>query len=441
MPFAAARRSSRSGSTSAGYESTRIPRETLAEARCWRGELQAGSEATCARQILSGFARRASECRSPKRKWVRLKLVDDLRAAGNTYEDGLKAALRSILLSAHFLYMVEKARPGAAGGVAPLKDHELATRLSYYFWSTMPDAALSAAADAGELAVNATKFAAETQRMLTDPKALALTENFVGQWLTLRRLALDEPDKKTFPTFDASLKDAAAKETELFFGELINQNSPIESLLTGDFTFVNGALRKHYGIPGAGTGFERVSLSNTPRVGILTQASFLIANSHPAFTSPTKRGAWVLGQLLCEAPPYPAGGREHRPDGARAGESARDLAAQSRESGLCRLPCLDGSAGLGLEQCRCYRLYHDTEGGKPIDATGELQGTSFSGARELAALLSRDPRWQVLRQTAFDLRRGRSCSTTATQQHRRRTDSDERAAGRHGVRDLIGPLH
>jgi hypothetical protein len=275
--------------------------------------------------------------------------------------------------------------------------------------------------------------------MLADPKALALTENFVGQWLTLRRLALDEPDKKTFPNFDASLKDAAAAETRLFFGELISQNSPIETLLVGDFTFVNPALGEHYGISVSGSGFERVSLSTTPRVGILTQTSFLIANSHPAFTSPTKRGAWVLGQLLCQAPPPPPADVSTELAAPEPGESVRDNLAAHRANASCAgCHALMDPLGLGLENFDAIGAYHDTEGGKPIDATGELQGTSFSGARELAALISRDPRLagcfakQVLTYAV-----GRSFHGTDGDSIANALVEGERAAGRQGVRDLV----
>lgn len=401
-------------------------------------QLQAGSEATCARQILSGFARRAF--RRPVAdvelaSW--LGLADKLRSTGNTYEEGLKAALRSILLSPHFLYMVEKSRPGA-GGVAPLNQHELATRLSYFLWSTMPDATLAAAADSGGLA-DTTKLAAELQRMLKDLKAEALTENFVGQWLTLRRLALDEPDKKTFPNYDASLKDAAARETELFFGELINSNAPIESLLTADFTFVDPTLGKHYGVPVSGTGFERVSLSTTPRVGILTQTSFLIANSHPAFTSPTKRGAWVLEQLLCEPPPPPPADVMTQLTAPADGESVREKLADHRANPSCAAcHALMDPIGLGLENFDAIGAYHATENNKPIDATGELQGTSFSGARELASLIGGDPRLAgCFTRQLLTYAVGRSFITTEGASIANALVQDERGAGRQGVGDLI----
>ena len=406
-------------------------------------QLQAGAEAMCARQILSGFGRRAFRrpVTDPEIASF-LELADKARSDGNTYEEGLKAALRSILLSPHFLYMVEKARPAGAGGVVPLNQHELATRLSYFLWSTMPDAKLAAAADAGGLASDMTQLAAETQRMLEDPKAEALTKNFVGQWLTLRRLALDEPDKQTFPNYDASLKDAAARETELFFGELINENSTIESLLTADFTFVDSTLGKHYGVPVSGAGFERVSLSTTPRVGILTQTSFLLANSHPAFTSPTKRGAWVLEQLLCEPPPPPPADVMTQLTAPGEGENVREKLAAHRANPSCAVcHALMDPIGLGLENFDAIGAYHATENNEPVDATGELQGVSFSGARELATLIARDPRLAgCFTRQLLTYAVGRSFITTDGSTIASALVRDERAAGRQGVRDLIGAV-
>jgi hypothetical protein len=402
---------------------------------------QAGSEPTCARQILSGLARRAFRrpiAEAELTGW--LALADKLRAAGNSYEEGLKAALRSILLSPHFLYMIEKARPGAPGAPTPLSDHELATRLSYFLWSTMPDGPLSAAADAGELANDPQKLKAQTQRLLQAPQAEALTENFVGQWLTLRRLALVEPDKKTFPNYDVSLKESAVQETKLFFGELIRQNSPIETLLNADFTFANSKLAQQYGTPVSGTGFERVSLSSTPRVGLLSQTSFLMANAHPAFTSPTKRGAWVLEQILCDPPPPPpADLMIGALDAPSTGESVREKLAAHRMNPSCN-SChgLMDPIGLGLENFDAIGAYRATENGKPVDATGVLQGTSFSGVRELADLLSRDPRLpgcfaKVLLTYAvghsFNDEAGRATADALLEQ--------TRSAGQLGIRDVI----
>jgi hypothetical protein len=233
-------------------------------------QLQAGSEETCARQILSPFARRAfrrpvTDAEVSGLLQVARKVSD----AGDTYEEGLKAALRAVLLSPHFLFLVEKPTPGAPGELTPLKDHELAARLSYFLWSSMPDAALSALADAGALAKDSAKLLSEVERMLADGKAAALADNFAGQWLTLRRAAVVEPDPMTFSGYDVALRDSAVRETQLFFSELVSGNAPVATVLSADFTFANQRLGQHYGTPVTGTDFQRVSLTGTPRAGVL----------------------------------------------------------------------------------------------------------------------------------------------------------------------------
>ncbi|HEX6274880.1 MAG TPA: DUF1592 domain-containing protein, partial [Polyangiaceae bacterium] len=262
---------------------------------------------TCQRQILSTFARRAFRRPVADAEITNLlALIQKARTAGNTAEDSLKAALRAVLISPNFLYLVE--RTAAPAGVAvPIDAHELATRLSYFLWSSMPDQELSDAADAGTLTSDPSALQTATARMLLDTKAAQLTENFAGQWLTLRRLKLFAPSTKTFPNFDMGLRDAAVEETERFFSALVTDNAALETLLTADFTFVNSGLGEHYGVLVSGADFQRVSLAATARAGILGQMSFLAATSHPAVTSPSKRGVWVLEQLLCDAPNPPPG--------------------------------------------------------------------------------------------------------------------------------------
>ncbi|MDC0677731.1 DUF1592 domain-containing protein [Sorangium atrum] len=402
-------------------------------------QLQAGSEETCARQILSAFARRAF--RRPVSEGEisgLLQLARKVSDAGNGYDEGLKAALRSILLSPHFLYMVEKAPAVPPGESAPLGDHELATRLSYFLWSSMPDAALFAAAEAGGLADDSAKLAAEVERMLTDGKAVALTENFVGQWLTLRRLALVEPDPKTFPDYDVELRNAAVRETELFFRELLNGNAAIETLLTADFTFVNQRLGQHYGMPVSGSEFLRVSLAGTERVGLLSHASFLMANSHPGFTSPTKRGAWVLEQLLCSPPPPVPPDLMIDPLAApAAGETVREkLEAHRAEPRCAGCHALMDPIGLGLEDFDAIGGYRDSE-----DASGVLQGTSFSGVRELAALLSQDARLQsCFAQQLLTYAVGRSFHSAGGHAYAEGVVQGARAAGQQGVLDLLNAV-
>jgi hypothetical protein len=401
---------------------------------------QAGSEATCARQILSGFARRAYRRPVTDAEVSRLLgLVDKIRTAGNSYQDGIAAALRAILISPHFLYMVEKAPAGGPGVVAPISAHELATRLSYFVWSTMPDAPLFAAAEAGTL-TDSTQLTAEVQRMLQDPKATALTENFVGQWLTLRRLELVEPDKNTFPNYDLALREAAVGETESFFRALLNDNAPIQQLMTADYTFVNQRLGRHYGTPVSGTEFQRVNLGMTERAGILSHTSFLMANAHPGFTSPTKRGAWVLEQLLCSPPPPVPPDLMIDPLSAPAvGETVREKLEEHRTNPTCAgCHTLMDPIGLGLEHFDAIGAYRTTDNGKPVDASGVLTGTSFTGARELSTLLGKDARLEgCFAQQLLTYAVGRSFHTVEGHRYADALAQHARAAGAQGIRDLI----
>jgi hypothetical protein len=403
-------------------------------------QLQAGSEETCARQILSAFAPRAF--RRPVTDAEisgLLQLARKVSDAGNGYEEGLKAALRSILLSPHFLYLVEKPPAVAPGEAAPISDHELATRLSYFLWSSMPDAALSAAANAGALAKDSAKLTVEVERLLADGKAEALIQNFVGQWLTLRRLDLVVPDPKTFPDYTADLGDAARRETELFFRAMLSDNAALETLLTSDYTFVNQRLGQHYGTAVTGSDFQRVSLSATERVGLLSHTSYLMMNSHPGFTSPTKRGVWVLDQLLCaEPPPAPADVMAEL-TAPVAGETIREtLAAHRVEQRCAGCHNLMDPIGLGLEHFDAIGRYRETESGRAVDASGVLGDTSFSGVRELSALLSQDARLQTcFAQQLLTYAVGRSFHGSAGHAYADGLIESASAAGQRGVRDLL----
>lgn len=407
-------------------------------------QLQAGAEATCARQILSGFARRAYRRPVTDAEVASmLQLIDTVRAAGETYEEALKAALRSILISPNFLYMIEKKPAVAAGVLAPVSDHELATRLSYFLWSSMPDAALFTAAEAGSLTQDAAKLDAEVQRMLSDPKADALVQDFGGQWLPLRRLDLVEPDKQTFPQYDQALRDAAVSETEHFLQTLISENSPVATLLTAPFTFVNKRLADFYGLSASGSDFQRVDLSATPRSGILGQASFLMATSHPAVTSPTKRGVWVLEQLLCSAPPPPP------PDvmaGPLAASEPGQTIRQQLEAHRQMEPCatchtLMDPIGLGLENFDAIGQYRTMENGVPVDATGTLNGKNFSGLRELTTLLQGDARLQgCFTRQLLTYAVGRTFTSPGARSYADALVQSASAAGHSGMRDMIAAV-
>ncbi len=403
-------------------------------------ELTTGSEAVCTQQIFAQLARRAFRRPVEQAELERLlQLVEQVRATGASYEGAVKAALTSILVSPHFLFMVEKGELGR-GVVKPLDDHELATRLSYLLWSTMPDAELFAAAESGTLTGDPKRLIAEVQRLLADPKAEAFGQDFVGQWLTLRRLELVEPSAQTFPNYDVSLRDAAVRETELFLRALVEENAPVDALFTSTFTFANPRLAQHYQVAVSGTDFARVDLSGTERVGLLGHTSFLMANSHPAFTSPTKRGAWVLEQLLCAAPPpVPADlSIEPLPE-PPPGQTTRQQLEQHRKEPQCAgCHTLMDPIGLGLEHFDAIGAYRTLDNGQPVDASGVLNGTPFTGLRELSELLKADTRLQnCFAQQLLTYAVGRSFHDSASKGYAEALAQSASTTGHPGMRDVL----
>jgi hypothetical protein len=403
-------------------------------------DLASASE-DCSRQVLTAFARRAFRRPVVDSDITPLvALVQRARDAGNSYEEALRAALRAVLLSPHFLYMVERSAPGSGGAALPVNDHELATRLSYFLWSSMPDAELSAQADAGTLTRDAAALQVAVGRMLSAPNASALTENFAGQWLTLRRLPLVVPDPQTFPSYDVALRDAAVEETERFVQALLAENAPVETLLTADFTFVNQALGSFYGLTTTGPDFQRVSLVGTDRVGILGQMSFLMQTSHPSFTSPTKRGVWVLEQLLCSPPDPPPGDLMIEPlDEPAGGQTVRQALAQHREDPKCAgCHAIMDPIGLGLENFDAIGAYRAVEKGMPVDASGTLEEVPFVGARELSSLLAADARVSsCTMQQLLTYAVGRPFEAPDAHAYAAALVAEARAGARSGFRDLI----
>jgi hypothetical protein len=394
----------------------------------------------CQREILAGFARRAF-----RRPVVDseisglLALIQKARTAGNSAEDSMKAALRAVLISPHFLYMVERT-PAPVGVAAPINDHEIATRLSYFLWSSMPDPELSALADSGTLTRDPGALPLATTRMLLDSKASQLTENFAGQWLRLRWLALFSPSSQTFPSYRVELRDAAVEETERFFSALITENAPLETVITADFTFVNRSLGEHYGVSVPGSDFQRVPLSQTPRVGILGQMSFLAMTSHPSVTSPSKRGVWVLEQLLCD-PPNPPPPDVNIPSFEEPvpGQTLRQRLEKHRESAQCAGCHAEiDPIGFGLENFDAIGAYRTEDNGIAVDATGVFREVAFSGARELASLIAADPRLAgcVARQL-LTYAVGRPFNTADGKAYAQALVAHARAGGRAGFRDLV----
>ena len=352
-----------------------------------------GSEATCADEILRAFARRA---------WRRpvtddevdmlVGVVTDGLAAGNDFEVSLGLGLRTVLVSPWFLFRIELDPDPSSLEVHELTDHELATRLSYLVWSTMPDEELTDMADAGMLH-EPDALATQVRRMLEDPRAEGLVDNFAGQWLYLR--ILDQPlakDLAQFPDFDMDLQAAMKTEAEMFFRTFITEGRSLKELLTAKETFVDARLAEHYGIAiPEGEGFQRVSLEGLPRRGLLTQPGILSVLSHASVTSPVKRGKWVLEQLLCIHPPPPPPGVEIPPLEPTEGSTVRDQLEQHRADPQCAA-ChnLMDPIGLGLEHYDATGRYRELDNGQPVDASGTLPtGEEFTDALDMVEHLSR----------------------------------------------------
>ncbi len=307
---------------------------------------------------------------------------------GFGYRGSMEASLQYILLSPRFLYRIEE--DGPIGQDRAIDDFELASRLSYFLWSTMPDEQLWNLAQKGQLQKE-DQLNKQIHRMLSDPKVRdGLVENFAGQWLQTRRLELIGPDKKTFPNFDPALQRSMKKETHLVFEKIIRENLPITELLKADWTFLNGRLARHYGIKGVeGETFRQVSLIGLPRRGILTHSSILALTSNPTRTSPVKRGRWILEAILGTPPPPPvadAGSLE----AVKLSGTLRQRLEQHRSNPRCA-SCHNRMDPLGLafENFDAIGAWRSKDNGRPIDASGKLpDGATFKNANELIELLA-----------------------------------------------------
>jgi hypothetical protein len=330
-----------------------------------------------------------------------LALAEGAWRRGASFERGMEVALQAVLVSPAFLYRGQAASSSSDEGVeaVPIDEFALASRLSYFLWSSMPDDRLFELAGRGELRAN---LAAETARMLADPRSEALVANFFGQWLELRNLAAVSPDSVRFRKFDESLRDAMRRETELFCRTIVAEDRNVLEFLTADYTLVNERLAKHYGIAGVeGDEFRRVSLAGQPRRGVLTQASILTLTSNPTRTSPVKRGKWVLENLLGAPPPPPPARVPELEEqtGDVAALPLRQRMELHRENSLCaschaRMDPL----GFALENFDAIGAWRTHDGGAPIDAAGELAGgEAFAGATEFVEVLARTRRDDFVR--------------------------------------------
>lgn len=346
-----------------------------------------------ARRILAPLAERAFRRPvAPEEVERLLGLFDLADGQGESFEAAMKVPLLAVLVSPHFLFRIERdGPPGTPRGVRPLDDWELATRLSYFLWSSMPDEELFALARQGRLRDPKT-LDAQVDRMLRDPRARALSENFALQWLQLRRLEIHAPDPKRFPAFTEKLREAMRREVELFFDEIVREDRSVLTLLDADFTYVNEVLARHYGMAGVqGDSMRRVSLQDPRRGGVLMMAAVLTVTSNPTRTSPVKRGKWVLEALLGTPPPPPlpdAGELKDEPEGAERLTVRQRLELHRADPNCANCHKRMDPIGLGFENYDAIGRWRDSEGRLPLDVSGTLaDGTSFNGPVELKKIL------------------------------------------------------
>jgi hypothetical protein len=418
---------------------------------------QIGTDHEIARDILGRFASRAFRRPVTSAEVNRLvQLAQEAWQRGETFEQGVARAIQATLVSPYFLFRSTsiatanvptndenalKLPPHIASSLSvkdwkrekdklvarktenspkasadkrsetrqqqpkpfPVDEFTLASRLSYFLWSSMPDGRLFALAEKNLLRTN---LEAEVRRMLGDAKSRALVDNFAGQWLQIRNLELVTPDKELFPKFDEELRRAMRTETELLFANVMQTDSSILDFLRADYTYVNERLAKHYGVTGVkGPDFERVSLSGTPRRGVLTHASILALTSNPTRTSPVKRGKWVLETLLNAPPPPPPPGVPELKEGKELTGTLRQRMEEHRANPLCAsCHARMDPIGFALENFDAIGAWRDQDGKEPIDASGELAtGETIRGSADLATLLVERKKEQFARAFAEKL--------------------------------------
>lgn len=352
-------------------------------------------EADCAKTALSAWAMRAF--RRPATDDDMSKLMAFITLAkgeGQSTLEGFKLAIRATLVSPHFIFRVELDPDPSKPDAHALSDYELASRLSYFMWSSMPDDTLFASAAANKLH-EPDELKAQTLRMLADPRADALVGNFAGQWLQTRAIDDVTVEAKAFPGFDEPLRKSMKKEAELFFGEFLRGDHDMKGFLTADFTFMDARLATHYGVPAPTTPWQKTTMDTTKRRGLLGIASVLTTTSYPNRTSPVKRGRWVLEQLLCTPPPPPPPGVEGlEPEATPTGTVRERMEAHRKQPVCASCHTMMDPIGFGLEKFDGIGKWRTEELGFPIDSTGKLpiSGQTFNGGAELAVALSEDTR-------------------------------------------------
>ncbi len=360
----------------------------------------AADEPACAREILSRLARRAYRRPSSDDELaVLLDFYRQGRAAGG-FDDGVELAIRRLLVSPEFLYRIEVDPEDAAPGAPyPVADLDLASRLSFFLWSSIPDEPLLAAAEAGRLR-DPGELERQVRRMVADPRSETLTTNFAAQWLQLRNLETTvRPGDPFSVAFDESLRQSMLRETRLFVDSIVRDDRSVVDLLTAGYTFLDERLAEHYGIPGvAGSRFRRVDLpAESPRRGILGHGSVLTLTSHAIRTSPVLRGKWILDNLLGTPPPDPPPNipalNDQRTQARRPTVRAR-LEAHRANPACSACHAMIDPTGFALENFDAIGRWRVVdESFNSIDPSGVLpDGRAFEGVAEMRDALARDPR-------------------------------------------------
>jgi hypothetical protein len=352
-------------------------------------------EVSCARTILATIARRAYRGPVSDTDMTRLlEFYTKERISGGDFDAGIEGALRLLLVHPRFLYRLEQEPENAGpGSIYRISDLELASRLSFFIWSSIPDDELLAAATAGRLQ-NPAVLEQQVRRMLKDGRARALGTNFAGQWLYLRNLRGLQPDADVYPDFDHNLRDALQRETELLFESIVLEDKNVTTLLDADYTFLNERLARHYGVPGVyGTQFRRVPVTNEARRGLLGHGSVLALTSQNNRTSPVLRGKYVLTNLLGTPPPSPPAVVPPLDENPGKAKSMRDRMEEHRKSPACS-GChkLMDPIGLALENFDGIGRWRTTDNGAIIDPAAQLaDGTAIDGPVALRRSILRRP--------------------------------------------------
>lgn len=378
------------------YEESAWARQVKCRPEVFAQGADAGAARACAEATVRALADGAWRRPSADEDVASLMgLYDAAVGAGAGGIEALRGPLMAVLMSPRFLFKAEM--PRADGW---LDGYEVATRLSYFLWSTMPDAALMEAARDGRLG-SAEGIAAEVRRMLADARAQALVDNFAGQWLYIRDVDNAIPDPWAFPEFDDALRHAMSEEMRRFFASFVWEDRSLLELVTAHETWVNRRLAEHYGlegeaVPTSDEAWARVSVAEVGRRGILSQAGLLTALSTPFRTSIVRRGKWVLGQLLCDEPSPPPPGVEGLIDMAEPGAPARTLREKMelhKTEEQCRVchQTMD-AIGFALEGFDGIGMTRTTDNGHPIDARGVIRGVEFEGPLELSEVIGAEAR-------------------------------------------------